>query len=350
LLVKKIDSILLFFFSMEMSEDEGEGEARQTWPQDEEEIKRGPPKSPGDFRMPPSPLTQAQAQTTKTTSRRSMLNIVRRQSKSMMAGVAFEDRVAAVDRSISAEERLTSLLRIALSATLRAVRDAEAEDMAAADAAADIAVHIQKADGVQKLKENGLLAECAKAIGEFRVMATTSEADKTSTCLLPTRVRSLRRYVKEVNEETDAWRRLMAERKEEYNAARSAKKSVLSGVNRLNNSHLEELGLAADDLLRPVFAEKALTTLREQSAALRMAEDAADLSLAHSRKRALAASDELDAATEKVKRLCVASNDAQTKNEEAYGVPTSAGASDWERRVIEWMKEVKKGPRATLKA
>jgi len=298
-----------------------------------------------EFQMPLSPNSSAlKPPVGRTGSRRSMLNIVRRQTKSMMTGLAFEDRVAAIPTEGPAEERLASMLRISLSATLRSVQEShkEEEDEDISDQIAEVNGHLQKVCSVDKLKESGLLKKTAEAIASLSASSTEEVDGNDSHTMLPGRVRCLRNYVKEVNRETEEWKQIRITRKEEYMQMRSEKKMVLAGAKKLGPQDREALGLQGDELLNTDFTKSSLKSLQDQQERLILADNKLALRLAQSRKRAQKASSALSETVEKVKKRFFHDNLKDTSA--STGSEVVRGAKDFEKQVNRWLREVKKGP------
>ena len=236
----------------------------------------------------------------KSSTRRSMLNITRRQSKSMMAGIPFEDQVGAIsDPSRSIGERLCSLARISLSATTRGIQEALQEEGAEdpeIDAAQQVSSHLRKTVRPEEMGDDALekLASSVSSLGKQQNGSRMNES-----LMLPSKVRCIRNYVSDLNAESTAWRNLLNQRKEEYSRVRAEKKAVVAGEKKLSEEDLPSEA-ASDPSLTSEFAARALSRLKEQEEELKVCAGLLERRQRGAKKRLLEAEAELDAATRKI--------------------------------------------------
>ena len=177
--------------------------------------------------------------------RSSILNVIRRQSKSM-AGIPFEDQVSAIDVELSIEERLSKLLQISLSASVRSVQALSANEDSNTkvnDMVEDICTEIRRG-GQDIARSESLLKPVAEKITELSDAADVSVIPPEQ--FLPARVKEIRDYRDKLNQEMDAWKSLQTARKEEYVKARADHIQVAKG--NVKVTHSERKNVREDEL------------------------------------------------------------------------------------------------------
>jgi hypothetical protein len=170
--------------------------------------------------------------------RSSILSVIRRQSKSTAAfGISFEDQIAAIDPSLPAEERLVKLFRLCSSAAVRAVQQESGDDSVEEgkiyDFIQDLAGTMRKDDGSGNEESKQRMAELGRRVGQLNSVSEGGSAEAAANLMLPPRVRQIRDYTAKLEVENDAWKAMMAERKENYKRARAEKLLVLKGESKL---------------------------------------------------------------------------------------------------------------------
>ena len=168
------------------------------------------------------------ADTTKTSpkhraaNRRSILNIHRRQSRSIAAGIPYEDQVAAMDQSLPTAERLATLVRLAGSAAAASVGQQIQQESSETETFAEF---VEEVCSDLRRKEFSLVASSAeRALALVQQMGPSSDREGK---MMSSRKAGIHGYIAELNGETEAWRQLLAERKEAYNAAKAEKKAAI---------------------------------------------------------------------------------------------------------------------------
>ncbi len=299
-----------------------------------------------EFKVPPvSPIPSKRQATKKVATRRSMLNIARRQSKSMMGGIAFEDQVAVIaDPGRPVGDRLCSLLRVSLSATLRGMQDAlqeEEAENAEVDAAMQVSSHLRKAVRTEEF-DGEVLARLAESVGSLRKQQVER---LNESLLLPSKVRCIRNYTKDLNAETTEWKRLLSERKKEYTAARADKKAVVSGEKKLT-----EADLPAEASTEPLLAQnlvvRAMARLGEQEEELKACASLLDRRRREARRRLADAEAELDAAASKIIQRGEEANEEETGLLDVFRVrqemeKEKAVQNGFASKVDTWKREAK---------
>ena len=203
------------------------------------------PMEDDDEIMFKDPAKPAPAGGKKSLARRSsILNVIRRQSKSIV-GIPFEDQVSAIDPALPVEERLSKLLRISLSAAVRAVQAQSAEEDSNTkvnDMVEDVCTEIRR--GSEDLSSNKHLikpvAEKIRQIADSDISAILSDQ------LLPARVKEIRDYKDKLNKELESWKTLHLDRREEYKKARTDHIQV--GKGKVKITHSERKNLREDEL------------------------------------------------------------------------------------------------------
>lgn len=221
-----------------------------------------------------------------------MLSIDRRQSRSMCAGISFEDQINAIDPGTSTFDRLQRLLQICASTSLRNICSeiAEDSDNDFNETINDVCVEMRKKSFPQNTAETTLV-RAAELIDD---MTHTSSKKK----VLPSRVRMIREYTKKLEDEADCWKHQLEQRREEYLRCRAENKAVARGEKRISAAMCQELSVA--ELLQTSIGEGELKRLIQQEARLRFCENEVCVALKKGKKRSLDASAHTDAA---VKRL-----------------------------------------------
>ena len=222
----------------------------------------------------------------KLARRSSILNIARRQSKSMCGSIAFEDQVAAIEADAPVEVRLRRLARICASATIRAVKEVAADESKAslADGLEDVAASVQKANYPDKMNCD-MAKQVAKEIESLPCSSQTVE-------LLSASLSSIRDYTGKMERESQTWKMLENDRKEKYLAARSDKRSVVKSGRKISKREAEELG--ALDHSKYTDECQAMKKLMEQERDFQLLEAQKIIELKRKRKRLSEVSDAVD--------------------------------------------------------
>ena len=194
----------------------------------------------------PSRAAGTVAQVKKSLPRRSsILNAIRRQSKSIV-GIPFEDQVSAIDLSLSVEERLSKLLRISLSATVRLVQAQNAEadsDTKTNDMVEDICSEIRRGSDI--FSENQTLTK--PLVDKIKKIADDGGANSIPReQMLPARVREIREYRDKLNAEMEAWKALQIGRSDEYKKSRAD--HIQKAKGKVKITHAERKNLREDEV------------------------------------------------------------------------------------------------------
>ncbi len=285
----------------------------------------------------PSAAPRHRAIGKKSNSRCSMLNVMRRESRSLAtSGIAYEDQLAAiVDPVEEPGEKLAAMLRLAMSATLRAIQQEMEEEMDE-----DLADLAQSSVNILRRKFNSSIASGSDGGGHHeklvvyaqKFMRVTCPSDETA--VMSGRALALKNYVNDLEAEAKAWDKLREERKVAYQAARSNKKAVAKGDASLRVSDLQSLAdqdaVASIGRIPDEIAEMNPTTKRHLEEKLAVSELALAAKVKAEKRKMAESQSELDSIAKKLRLLS-----------EKLNVTDSASqlqTAEFAAQVLEWLK------------
>ena len=271
---------------------------------------------------PKNPLKRLAA---KFGRRSSILSISRRQSKSVAAGIPFEDQVSAIDSALPVEVRMRRLARLCASATIRAMKDEAAEESGSAmsDALDDLASAVMR-----KNYPDTMSTSIANEVSQ-KIEKLAEEKIKPKE-LVPARVATVRDYTKQMKEEADLWTKMQQDRKDEYIKARSEKRAVVKGEKKLSVKEAEEL-FEFDEKYLDEF--EIMKRVLDQEKRIHLLESQKNVHFKRKLKEFEDVKSEVDVCMEKVIRLS-----SQINNEKPDFVDT---ASDFKEEAERFVKSLK---------
>jgi len=168
--------------------------------------------------------------------RKSILNVMRRQSKSMAAsGISFEDQIATIAADLSNEEKLAKLYRISSSNAMRTLQQEDGNDdedeEKVYDLIQNVVATLRKGPSAQNERKK---TEFFRSLGErAKKLQSRSDDAPAADRALPPRVRQFRDYATKLDAESEEWRAMLMGRQERYRKARADKLAVLKGARKL---------------------------------------------------------------------------------------------------------------------
>ncbi|XP_059089166.1 uncharacterized protein LOC131885224 [Tigriopus californicus] len=278
--------------------------------------------------------------------RSSILNVMRRQSKSMGGVISLEDQAAAIDPSSDMPSKMASLLRIVTGATVNAVHQDLAET--SSDAISDCSDHINK--------EIRIRGDWDQDIRDWAKAGSTHSMNRYLTCsnhkfdeLHPnnptsssnSRVQEIHSYIQTLTQESQRWRELAQTLKEEYKSKRAFKKECEHENELIENDY--QLRADHQDLLRQIPEDSdILKQVLEQETALEHARKVLTLAAKKRRRECDDLATELDVS---VKTLKTFSDSVHgTKNGLMDLIKTQNSQVSFPQYVEKWLQETKKPP------
>jgi hypothetical protein len=193
-------------------------------------------------------------------SRASVLNAVRRQSKSIV-DIAYADQVAAIGHATDTAAKVRALVRLAQSAALKSVqKEAEDDEDEMSDLVDSVVARLRKNLGGNYI-DPSLVENVASQIDKLQSSVSEKPATDGATGLR----KKVLDYTKDLMAEADAWKTVMAEYNKEYKTARDYRKKLegfKGDVLKADISQLPEDERRALDAVSD--GTKQLSTLKKQ--------------------------------------------------------------------------------------
>ena len=258
--------------------------------------------------------------------RSSILSIIRRQSRSVVGPIPFEDRLAAIDQTAPLEVKVKKLMRLVVSVSAQNVgrETEEAED--------------QVEPAVQAL--SSLVSSKLVRDNEFDFQELNGvEIAGSGEVFVSAKVKALRSYVKDLRDEGQEWKDLLNEYKEKYKTRRAERSLATERKVEIRDLDRGKLPEADRRMLDDLLDEDVLVKeMEEQEVKVRMARDGLKRKVVVEKQRIADLNVELNVCFKRVKTLC----DNLHKMEESSKLPFSKEVNLGNRRQIEsWIQEVK---------
>lgn len=259
--------------------------------------------------------------------RSSILSIIRRQSRSVVGPIPFEDRLAAIDPADPLEVKVKKLMRLVVSVSAQNV-GRESNEL--------------EEDGLdtRAVGLTGLLTSKLVRDNEFDLPELAgADIGGSGEAFVSAKVKVLRSYVKDLGDESQEWKDLLNFYKDKYKTRRAERALTTDRKIEIRDLDRDKLPEADRRMLDDLPDEDALVReIQEQEVKVRVARDGLKRKAVSEKKRIADLSLELNVSFKRVKTLC----DNLHQTEESSKLPFSKEVNLGNRKQIEnWIQEVK---------
>jgi hypothetical protein len=188
-------------------------------------------------------------------------------------------------------------MRISASAALRTVQqECEEESNGKISEVMDnVCSDVRKRDYPRDLEE-AILSKAVELVGDL----AKSESNAAPGSLIPARVQTIRDYIAEMERESEAWKKLMSDRKAEYQASRKEHRAASKGELKVTLSDVVAYAGGKEDPLQMSGVCSAMQRLLQQERDFRLSENNVYENLKRGKKRLASASAQVDLALKKI--------------------------------------------------